>query len=512
MTAAVVTLPGAGDGIAVDLISGARYQFAKLTDGAINSTVSARVKADNPDSSDAGLVVRQAPEDIWSVSFTRASASGINAPGMIQRRQGTGVTVTQSGGNLLVGGGTTANSEFLARSERTFNGAMIQRHQLIASQRIANNNFVAMLADRVGEGLSCTINSATSISVTLTAHGFTAENVGQSMFVGAINGANGVPGRYAIASIPNANTINFTVAGWPASGSCTVDLFGWNYVRWLYTGTTATNAGVDAQRFGYNSGDTTATINTSASPGHMAQTLLDGRNIYFQDGLIASATAPALNNRGHRWVNIPDQDVELHLYLWSFNGTTNPASNTTWTIGFIAIEDTVNVPVYLAGIRPQGGASAISVVGTFWQATQPVSLATNTPILAAGTNRSGFIASSGIWYDDTITPLAGAATFIGTSRDATVTATATAWANAATYGSEVRVSSESDVVGDLWVEFSRDNATWRRMKFQTAAQIFGGGFVAEIVFKPSWRYWRVGYTNGGGAQARFTLGSIAMAE
>jgi len=217
------------------------------------------------------------------------------------------------------------------------------------------------------------------------------------MNVGAINGANGVPGRYAIASIPSVDTITFTVAGWPASGSCTVDLFGWNYIRWLYSGTTATAAAIDAQRYGWNSGDTTATINSTASPGHMAQTAIDGRNVYFSDALVASSTTPGVVVRGHRVVNIPDDDIELFVYLWAYNGSTAPASTTTWTVGFIAAEEAVNTPVYLAGIRQQGFAAPLSVVfpaaqpvsGTFWQATQPVSMATNTPTLAAGSNLAG---------------------------------------------------------------------------------------------------------------------------
>jgi hypothetical protein len=331
------------------------------------------------------------------VSFTRVNASALDTPEMTQRRLGAGMGVSQSNGNLVLTTGTTANSEFLARSVPSFNGALIERHQTILSQRIANNNFSVLLADRVADSASCTINSATSISVTLTAHGFTAANVGQSMFVGAINGANGVPGRYAIASIPNADTINFTVAGWPASGSCTVELFGWNYVRWLYAGTTATNAAVDSQRYGWNSGDTTATINTTASPGHMAQTSIDGRSIYFADALIASSTAPTVTTRSHRWVNIPDQEIELFLYLWAFNGSTAPASTTTWTVGFIAVEDTVNLPVYLAGIRQQGLSSAVpvvfpaaqTVVANAGTGTLAVSMAAQTPTLSAGTNLAG---------------------------------------------------------------------------------------------------------------------------
>jgi hypothetical protein len=424
-----VTLPGTGEIIATDDIGARQYQRIKLTDGLAESEVHARVKATNADETDAGMVVRITPQTTWSVSFTNVAASALNSPQMTLRRQGTGVTVNQAAGNLNIIAGTTANSEFLARSVPSFNGAMIQRHQFIASQRIAQNNFAVLLADRIGEGLSCTINSATNISVTLTAHGFTAVNIGQFMMVGAITGANGVPGRYAIASIPDANTINFTVAGWPASGSCTLDLFGHNYSQWLYNGTTATVASFDAQRNGWNSGVTSPTVLTSASPGHMAQTAIDGRNIYYADSLVASAAAPNVTSRGHRVVNIPDSDKELFLYLWSYNGTSAPGSSTTWTIGFVSVEDTVNLPVYFAGARAIGSAPPLPVVqtvagpaqpvtGTFWQATQPVSMATNTPILAAGT---ALAADIGVQYRGSAT---GAGTPVNLNSPATPAAQA----------------------------------------------------------------------------------------
>lgn len=142
-------------------------------------------------------------------------------------------------------------------------------------------------------------------------------------------------------------------------------------------------------------------------------------------------------------------------------------------------------------------------------ATQPVSLATNTPALAASTNRAGFLAGAGIWYDDSSTVLAANATFTGTSRDATVTATATAFANAATYAQEVRTSAESDQSGTLWLEVSRDNTNWRRVKSVPTAAVTGGGQYAEIVHRPSWRYWRTGFTNGATLQTRFSIGSLA---
>jgi hypothetical protein len=131
--------------------------------------------------------------------------------------------------------------------------------------------------------------------------------------------------------------------------------------------------------------------------------------------------------------------------------------------------------------------------------------------LGAGTTRAGFIASAGIWYDDSSTSLAANATFTGTSRDLTVTATATAFANAATYAQEFVVSAETDVSGTLWIEASRDNTNWRRVKSVATTAVTGGGQYAEIVHRPSWRYVRVGFTNGATIQARLTVGSFAKA-
>lgn len=378
-----VTLPGTGEVVATDDISGVQYQRIKLVDGAADSTTPMRVRTTHPLYGDAGAVVRQSPADIWSVGFADTGSS-LLAPELTQRRLGTGMGVTQGSSNLLITTGTTANSEFLARSNTSFLGAFTARHKTILSQRIANNNFVSMLADSIGEGLSCTINSATSISVTKTAHGFTSNNVGQFMFVGAISGANGVPGRYAIASIPDANTINFTVASWPASGSCTVDLFGWNYIRTLYSGTSATSSSVDAQRRGWNSGDTSATISTTASAGHVMQVYADGRNINWSDTTAASSTTPTVTTRASRIENIPDDDVDMYFYLWAYNGSSAPASTTTWTVGFISVEDNANVPSYIAGIRPTGSQAALPVsqIGT-------TTVSFTQPALVAGTAAIG---------------------------------------------------------------------------------------------------------------------------
>lgn len=381
--------PGTGEIIATDDISGVQYQRIKLTDGAADSAVHMRVKAVHPVYGDAGAVVRQAPVDIWSVGFSQSGSSLLD-PEFTQRRLGTGMTVTQGSSNLLVTTGTTANSEFLARSTTSFRGAFIQRHKTILSQRLGTNNFAVMMADLIGEGLSYTINSATSITVTKVAHGFTAANVGQNMMVGAITGAVGVPGRFTIASIPSVDTITFNVANWPASGSGTLDLFGWNYIWTQYTGTTVTQANIDAQRFGWNSGNTAITINTTATPGHVMNTYCDGKNIYWSDALVASATTPTLTTRGSRIESTPEDTVELYVYLWAYNGTTAPANTTTWTVGFVTVEDICNVPTYIAGVRPLGNAAPlpVAVQGT-------VATSFTQPALVAGTAAIGDV---GIQY------------------------------------------------------------------------------------------------------------------
>lgn len=422
-----------------------------LPSGAATSANQAPLTSSHPLPNASGAVVRQVPSEIWSVGFADVGSS-LMATELTQRRQGTGVGVSQSSSNLVLTSGTTANSEFLARSVQSFSGALTARHKTTLSQRIANQNFAVLLADKIGEGLSCTINSATSITVTLTAHGFTAQNVGQSMMVGAINGANGVPGRYAIASIPSVDTINFTVASWPASGSCTVDLFGYNYLWTQYTGTTATNAGVDAQRKGWNSGNTTATISTTAT-GHVMQTYADGRNVNWSDTTVASSTVSTVTARGSRIENIPDDNEQIYVYLWLWNGSTAPASTTTWTLGFLSVEDNANVPTYIAGVRPNGAQAAIAV------------LPTSQPALVAGTAAIGDV---GTQYRANATGAASGAHLV----------------SAATTNATIVKGSAGRVLG--WA-LANTNAAFRYVKLhnQTTTPTAGSGVVRTIAIPPN---------------------------
>lgn len=363
---------------------------APLPSGAATEATLAALNAKVPaiatrpvDNEAPGTPVRLIGQEVWNVGFSDVGA-GVIAPEFIAPIVGTGVAFSQASGGLLVTTGTTANAEFLTRSVVSWRGAMRVRWSTVLSQRIANNNFVVMLADIIGEGLAVTINSATSITVTKTAHGFTAQNVGQFMHIGGIVGAAGVPGRYAIASVPTANTFNLTVAGWPASGSCTATLFGHSYARNLYTGTGATTMNVDAQRRGWATGDTAATINTTAAPGHIAQMEMTGRDVFWSDTLRASSTGPTVTSRASRFENIPDDNLDLYLWLWTFNGTTAPASTTTWTMSYCAVEKYPNTPVYVQGFRANGSINPIAVTGGVTVASGAI-----TATLAAGTAAAG---------------------------------------------------------------------------------------------------------------------------
>lgn len=216
-----------------------------------------------------------------------------------------------------------------------------------------------------------------------------------------------------------------------------------------------------------------------------------------------------------QWDSTPAFTNPLTATLFDQTG----ASSTTFNAGSIGRQCNIFARYFRLRLTTAttAGTTTINVTGSeqiiqTFLATQPVSSSGNlSSVLVASNNRAANIATSGIWFDDSSTPLASSATFTGTSRDLTVTATATAWANAATYGQELVVSAESEVTGTLWLEVSRDNTNWRRVKSVATSAVTGGGFYAEIVHRPSWRYARVGYTNGAGAQTRFTIGSFLKA-
>lgn len=446
--------PGSGgDTFAADDVGGVKYPYSKLDiggDGVSSPVTSAnplpialaasQLSSTVPDNTIAAQPVRLVGQDITVARFADVG-SGILSPQMVQSgTTGTGQGISQAAGSLLLTSGTTAGASTLLRSVTAWRGAWRMNVSTVLSQRIANNNFAVIMGDLIGEDLAVTVNSSTSISVTKTAHGFTSTNVGQFLFVGACPLSGALDGRYAIASIPDANTINITVSGWPATGTTTCTLFGRHHAKLLYTGTTATNATWNTQASGWANTDTSITVNTTASPGHIATIDQEGRRMYVSDVLRASSATPNHTNRGHSEENIPDDNVDIYLFVWMYNGSVAPASTTTWTVGFWSVEKYANIPVQLQGVAPQGGAAPLPVA---FPTTQNVAVSgsltsagttTNTPVTpttnilnsAATTNGTVVKGSAGTIYACFVSNNGAADAFFKLHNSTTVTPGSTA--------------------------------------------------------------------------------------
>lgn len=302
---------------------------------------------------------------VLRVGMAQAIAANWDTGEWERLQLGSGMTTAQASGNATIATGTTANAETVFRIPRYFSGSFTLRGKVTLSQRIANNNFFVEAVDLIGDGLSCSITNSTTIVVTLPTKypNMSSADVGKSFTVGVISGAAGVPGRYPIASVDTTGRlVTLTVSGWPASGSCTLSAWGLNAYRMLYTSTTATNVAFDAYRNGYGSGDSTLTINTTAS-GHLFSMVADGISSVYLD---TTTNSTSWTQRGQRIERMPDPTTNLVVQVRALNGTTNPASTTTFTLGELVLERTSPMAVTVQSQRGLGsadGPQAVSVVG-----------------------------------------------------------------------------------------------------------------------------------------------------
>lgn len=383
------------------------------------------------DDADAAQKVIGAGADIDRVGFAKAVTNNVDTSwGGIIGSIATGMGVNQTGGNLVLTSGTTARSETIIRSLKQYIGGVRLRVRSTLSQRIVNNSFFVELVDVIGDNLAYNITSATTLVVTIPNNPFTAANVGQSVFAGNFVGTGTwLSGRYTIASV-SGNDVTFTVASF-AAGTGTLSLFGWNYYHLLYDGTTATNAKFDTQRRGYNTGDTTATINTTASPGHLA--IITGNDMMsmLSDQLVASNTAVRHTVRASRDENVPD-DTSLYLQIRMANGSTAPATTTTWTIGMVAVSEfspldmtlqdlrqTTNTPIPVDILRSVGLTTSTAVTST------PATGTTYNVVTTAAALAAAVKASAGNLYEITLSNPTATAAYAKLYNKATAPAPAT---------------------------------------------------------------------------------------
>lgn len=378
-----------------------------------------------PSDTDSYLPVRALPQQKVRWGFSKVLPSSVETNYGTVVGAGAGQTIAQSGGALVITSGTTARSELIFRSATTWKDCLSFRWSTVLSQRIVNQNYIIEFVDVIGDNLAYTITSATSITVTIPSNPFTSQNVGQTVTIGNFAGTGTFLSGSAVIASVSGNDVVFTVAGF-AAGTGTCSIFGWNYHRFTYNGTTATNVAYQTQRNGWPGTSVTATINTTASPGHIGIYNVEDNIAAFLDQLRVSATGLPTTMRASAVQDMPDDTLPMYLQIRSLNGSTAPASTTTWTITFIDIESYVPQQASITSARAQS-VNATIPVQVLSAPTTAVSgsltsagTTTNTPatptnynvVTAASTNAAFIKASAGTLYELTISNVTATASYI----------------------------------------------------------------------------------------------------
>jgi len=226
--------------------------------------------------------------------------------------------------------------------------------------------------------------------------------------------------------------------------------------------------------------------------------------VFYFKGVYAGVTAicEASHDGGTTWMGFQGANVA------SGSPTTTPlsaATNSTvaWEAAIPAGSTHIRVhcTAYTSGTVEvsvaQGASNYETVVGVVFA--------------ASGTIVGGTFAP-GQWTDLSSTTLGSAAKVQSASIDLTTTATATGFSNGSLGQYEFRVSATADVIGTIFLEVSRDNITFKKVKTVELAKATGCEFYGEIIHRPSTRWVRVEYVNGAGAQAFFSLQAIRLGD
>lgn len=253
---------------------------------------------------------------------------------------GTGGSITQTGGTLVMASGTTANAVTSITGKITFTIPFRVSIGLTLSQRIANQDFYV-----------------------------------------------------EVVSVDDSGTPD-----------------GKHSAAWLFNGTTATQAIYSVQNGGLSpllSG--ASTVVTTASGGlYEIEPFAD--EAWFHSSTIDSNSGRANSYRRHQ--QTPDPNAKYICRLRWVNGATPPASSTSATIQFIAIQDYAELTAEITAGRGQniaGQALGVNVV--------------TVPALAAGTNAIGDV---GVQYRANATGAASTVSVLSPATPAVATVKASA--------------------------------------------------------------------------------------
>jgi hypothetical protein len=220
-----------------------------------------------------------------------------------------------------------------------------------------------------------------------------------------------------------------------------------------------------------------STVPTTASAGlYELEPFAD--ECWFHGGTLDATTGRANSYRRHQ--QIPDPNGTYKIRVRWLNGATAPATTTTASLQFVAIQDYQELTAEITAGRGQsvaGQAIAAAVV------SMPTVAVTST-------------AQNNVFYNDSVVAQAISATVTGTARDIGLAA-----ASAHRY-SKFNASAFADQAGTLRIECSNENTTWRRATADTAV---AANTCVHLSVPIMTRFYRAVYVNGGVAQTAFML-------
>lgn len=315
-----------------------------------------------PADADDYVPVRSLPQKKSRFGFSKSLASTVDSAFGSAILSGSGQTVSQVSGALNITTGTTAYAETILRGDASILDCFTYRWSTVLSQRIANQSFIFELVDIIGNNLAYTINSTTSVTVTIPNNPFTADNVGQKMswVPTAASAGTSYVMEATIASVSgNTVTLSFMSSVGAGTGTGVCYLFGWNYHRITYDGTSTTSNKYQTQRNGWPGTANTVTMTSSASPGHIAIYNVEDNIATLSDQTRATATSMLNSYRAQNFQDMPDGNLPLVFQIRVRNDGT-PASTSTLSVAFVDFELYTPQQVSLTSTRPQSPVSTLN--------------------------------------------------------------------------------------------------------------------------------------------------------
>lgn len=260
----------------------------------------------------------------------------------------------------------------------------------------------------------------------------------------------------------------------------------------VFDGTTTTSAKYRVQ----NSGLTPlvsalSTFVATTAPGGVYELEPFADECWFHSATLDSSAGRTNSYRRHQ--QIPDPNALYKVRVRWINGATAPATSTTASMQFVAVQDYQELTAEITAGRGQSSAGQAIAVAVTTVPTTPVT----------GTVTANAVAQNNVFYNESVTAQAANATLNGISRDIAIAAAAVH------RYSQFNASVFADQAGTLRIECSNDNVTWRRITVDAAVAANTPVILSVPVMT---RYYRAVFINGAVANTAFMFNTSYTAS